>query len=74
MMATKRKTTKRKATKRKATKRKATGMEWFNVLLSRKYLKLEKPIMKIQEIRGRWFREAEFQEEKLVIKVNLGLG
>ena len=27
------------------TKRKATEMEWFNVLLSREYLKLEKSIM-----------------------------
>ena len=34
-------------------------MEWFNVLLSRKYLKIEKPIMKIQERRGRWFGEGE---------------
>ena len=36
-----------------ATKMKATGMDGFNMLLSRKYLKLEKPIMKIQERRGR---------------------
>ena len=49
-------------------------MEWFNVLLSRKYLKLEKPIMKIQERRGRWFGEAEFQGEKLVIKVKTWAG
>ena len=40
-----------------ATKMKATGMDGFNMLLSRKYLKLEKPIMKIQERRGSWFGE-----------------
>ena len=51
-----------------ATKRKATGMDGFNILLSRKYLKLEKPIMKIQQRHGKWFRKAEFQGEKLMIK------
>ena len=51
-----------------AKKRKATAMEGFNVLLSRKYLKLEKPFMKIQESHGKWFAEAEFQGEKMMIK------
>ena len=54
------------ATKRKATKRKATGMDGFNVLLSRKYL--EKPFMKIQQSHGKWFGEAEFQGEKMMVR------
>ena len=56
------------AKKRKATKRKATGMEGFKVLLSRKYLKLEKPFMKIEQSHGKWLGEAEFQGKKLMIK------
>ena len=55
-------------TKRKATKRKATGMDGFNVLLSRNYLKLEKSFMKIEQSHGKWFGEAEFQGEKLMMK------
>ena len=51
-----------------ATKMKATGMDGFNMLLSRKYLKLEKPFMKIQQSHGKWFGEAEFQGEKMMIK------
>ena len=56
------------AMNRKATKRKATGMDGFYVLLFRKYFKLEKPFMKIQESHGKWFGEAEFQGEKMMIK------
>ena len=55
-------------TNRKATKRKATGMDGFNVLLSRNYLKLEKSFMKIEQSHGKWFGEAEFQGEKLMMK------
>ena len=57
-------------TKRKATKRKATGIKGFNVLLSRKYLKVDKPILNLKQRHGRFIRETEFQGEIMQIKEN----
>ena len=57
-----------------ATKMKATGMDGFNMLLSRKYLKLEKPFMMIQQSHEKWSREAEFQGDKMMMKKKRGLG
>ena len=47
------------------TKRKAIALEGFNVLLSRKNLKLEKPILNIIEGRGVCVGETGFQRQTL---------